>query len=368
MSSGASSSTSSGQQAPAPLVDQRDAVIMQLQQQMQQVQQHMHQQATAQAQQLAAAQAAAAAAAGAAPRPSMPKLAPLTRFSGAMSAVNPFVRGLVQHHEYYNMATDASKLQYAVGNLEGGALTWLNSLPQRPATWDEFVRLLNLRFRPLEENLTARIKLGSLKQGKNSVGAYTNIFQTVLAGIDDMGVADQVHHYMFGLNPPILQRVLEKRPATLPAVIELAASVEASQGLLGRAMGQSHYGARFGAGASSSSESVPMDLNNIAHEEQDEESDAAPRFHDEPAPRSVESVLVAKLEAMEHRLAALQNFSAPKTFNKSNDRVSGLKSGDISRLMKEGKCFRCQKSGHMKRDCPQGGGASSSSKPKSGNY
>ena len=95
-----------------------------------------------------------------------------------------------------------------------------------------------------------------------------------------------------------------------------------------------------------------MDINHIAHGDvEHEENDSAPRFHEEPS-AARESAL-AKLEAMEHRLAALSSKPPSSFSNKSGDRVPGLRSGDIDRLMKDGKCFRCKQKGHMKRDCPQ---------------
>ena len=98
-----------------------------------------------------------------------------------------------------------------------------------------------------------------------------------------------------------------------------------------------------------------MDLNHLAASE--EEEDSAPRFHDEPAsaPRGVEALLLAKMESMEQRIAALGSKPASSNpSNKSGERVQGLKFGDIDRLMKEGRCFRCKQKGHMKGDCPQG--------------
>ena len=99
-----------------------------------------------------------------------------------------------------------------------------------------------------------------------------------------------------------------------------------------------------------------MDLNHVAVSAVDEENEVEPRFHEEPSAARVESLLLAKIEAMEHRLAALTSKPASLSSGfsgKGGDRVPGLKSGDIDRLMKEGKCFRCKQRGHMKRDCPQ---------------
>jgi phage gp45-like len=76
------------------------------------------------------------------------------------------------------------------------------------------------------------------------------------------------------------------------------------------------------------------------------------------------SLLLAKMEVMEHRILALagggSSLSSSLSSSRGGDRVPGLKAGDIDRLRKEGKCFRCKKTGHMKSECP--------STPKSGNF
>ena len=347
----------SSSSAPAP--SDPLAALAQLQQQYAAMQQQMQQQAMQQQQQFAHLQqaavvhAAAAAPPAAAPR-SLPKIAPVTKFKGTMGgAVDTWHAAMVQQFVYYGITDEATKLRMGAGNLEGDALTWYNSIPHvsAPATWDAFMELLYRRFRPVAAVLIARQSLAKLRMGPgHSVSAYTHRFQTILTAINDMSAADQVFQYAHGLVPSLMSHVLEKQPTTLAEAIQVAASREATLGFAGRAAGSSHY--RAGAG-SSSSESVPMDLNHLALG--DEEDESAPRFHEEPAsaPR-VESLLLAKLEAMEHRLAALTSKSSSSNSGyKSGDRVPGLKSGDIDRLMKEGKCFRCKQTGHRKADCPQ---------------
>ena len=356
------SASASSSSAPAGAQADAYAALAQLQQQYAAMQQQMQQQAVQQQQQFAhlqqaaVAQAAAVGAgpqlhAAAAPR-SLPKIAPVIKFKGTMGGtVDTWHAAMVQQFVYYGITDEATKLRMGAGNLEGDALTWYNSIPHvsAPATWDAFMELLYRRFRPVAAVLIARQSLAKLRMGPgHSVSAYTHRFQTILTAISDMSTADQVFQYAHGLVPSLMSHVLEKQPATLAEAIQVAASREATLGFAGRAAGSSHY--RAGAG-SSSSESVPMDLNHLALG--DEEDESAPRFHEEPAsaPR-VESLLLAKLEAMEQRLAALTSKSPASNFsNNSGDRVPGLKSSDIDRLMKEGKCFRCKQKGHMKKDC-----------------
>jgi len=182
-------------------------------------------------------------------------------------------------------------------------------------------------------------------------------------------VTDQVFHYVTGLLPSLRVRVWEKLPKTLAEAIGYAASYEATIGFAGRAGGfassssSSSYHRASGAPSSASSDSVPMDINHMEAEEFLE----PPRFHDEPPVirpsnnPSNEVALLAKMEAMEHRIAALMGSSnrGPSSY-KGGDRIPGLQAGDIARLQKENRCFRCKKVGHMKSECPSKSSSSSS--------
>jgi hypothetical protein len=353
-------SSASSSSAPAAAANDPLAQLAQLQQNQVAMQQQLQQQALHQQQQFvhmqqaAVAQAAAAAAGAqpAAPR-QLPKIAPPPRFKGAMGgAADTWLSALEQQFTYYVIADDASKLRLGSCNLEGDALLWYNALQPKPSTWDEFVELLRKRFRPVAAVLIARQRLAKHRQlPGHSVTSYTHGFQTIATVISDMSPADQVFQYTNGLLPAIASRVWERQPATLAEAIQEAASREATLGFTTRGgAGPSH----FRPSASSSSGSVPMDINHVALDDAEvEENEAAPRFHEDPSVAN-QSALLAKVEALEHRLAAL-SFKAPSSTpsNKSGDRVKGLKSGDIERLMKEGRCFRCKQTGHMKRDCPQ---------------
>ena len=218
----------------------------------------------------------------------LPKIAPPPRFKGDLASVDAFIRVLNQQGEYYRMDGEA-KLQYAVAHLDGPALMWFNGLADKPASWESFIDKLYARFRPVDASMVARQRLGALRQGKYSVSAYANVFQTTLTPISDMSDADQVHYFIQGLSAVLLQRVWEKKPRALAEAIEIAVTVEASSAFAGRAMAAPHSGGRYGA---SSSDSAPMDIDHVGHDESEEDSVSAPRFHDEPsAPRSDAALL-----------------------------------------------------------------------------
>jgi hypothetical protein len=373
-----SAASSSGSASAAVALDPY-AELARLSQQVAAMQAHMQQQAeladqavqrsaaSAASSSAAAAAVVAAAASASAPR-HLPKIAPPHRFKGEMGVhADHWIGALEQQFEYYDreFATDAAKIRFGVAYLDQGtALRWYQTLPEpKPATWDAFVRALRARFRPVEASMVARVSLGRLRQGeRNSVSAYTNAFQNLMAQIVEMSVTDQVFHFVAGLLPSLRVRVWEKLPQTLAEAIGYAASYEATIGFAGRAGGfassstSGHSGFGASSSTSSSSGSVPMDVNYI---DVDEEAQAGEDVRLEtpgPARPSSEAALLAKLEAMEHRIAALMGSgsgsgSKPPS-QKSGDRVPGLQANEIGRLLKEGRCFRCKKTGHMKSDCP----------------
>jgi len=349
----------SASSSSAPATGDPYAALALLQQQYAAMQQQMQQQALQQQQQFAhmqqnaqAAASAAAAAASVVAPPRLPKIGLPPKFKGTMGgAVDTWRTGMVQQFAYYGIADEASKLRMAAGNLEGDALLWYNSILANdlPGSWDEFMERLLKRFRPVAAVLIARQSLAKLRQGSYPVNHYAHRFQTSLTAIHDMSAADQVFQFANGLTPVLMSYVLEKQPTTLAEAIQWAASKEATVGFAGRAGGSGPPHHRAGAGAPAS-ESVPMDLNHLALGE--EEEDSAPRFPEEPASSSrTEAMLLAKLEAMELRITALN--SKPPSSNpgyKNGDRIPGLKREDIERLRKEGRCFRCKQKGHMKGD------------------
>lgn len=360
-------SVSSGSSPSAP--SDPYAELARLSQLVAAMQTHMQRQDEFAAQQSAAANAASSSVtAPSASASRLPKIAPPPKFKGEMGVqAEHWVSALQQQFDYYDreFTTETAKVRFGVAYLDQGtALKWYQSLPSpKPATWDAFVTALRARFSPVEASMVARVSLGRLRQGeRNSVGAYTNSFQNLMTQIVDMTVTDQVFHYVTGLLPSLRVRVWEKLPKTLAEAIGYAASYEATIGFAGRAGGFAassssyrSYGnqAPSSSNAHSSSDFVPMDINHVGVEP--DEIQEPPRFHEEPS--SGETVLLAKLEAMEHRIAALMgskssSSSSSSSGYKGGDRIPGLQVSDIARLQKENRCFRCKKVGHMKSECP----------------
>lgn len=314
--------------------------------QVQQLGQHAH--AVQQQQQLQQQQPLA-------PRPaSHLKISAPSVFKGEMGfAVDDWITEMEQQFVFYGntgFPREEDKIRFALAYLRGSAMNWWKHEADKEAataSWAEFVKRMHGRFRPVQAAAIARQRLDKLHhKAGHSVNAYANAFQVTMTPITDMGPADQVHHFVKGLLPHIAAKVYEKTPKDLRAAIDAAVSVEA-MGNFGRSA--AHTPAH-------SSSSAPMDLNAVEQEFHEEDSEpAASAAATTPSADSVIRALLSKVEAMEHRLLALSAPASRALGNRgdSGDKVPGLKSEDIDRLRREGKCFRCKQSGHMKRDCPR---------------
>ena len=351
----------------AAALQQQQQLNAQLQQQMQQVLQAQAQLA-AQAQQAQGAQAQQQGASHRLKAPTPPT------FRGEMLAVDTFIRAQKQQHAFYgaDLATDVAKLRFVAVHLADGASQWFETQQASPApitTWAEFEERFHKRYRPVKAEMAARQRLSQLEQrGTTSVNVYASLFQAILSPITDMSEKDKLFSFVRGLRPEIKLRMWEKEINTLAEAINCAVSVEAMMsfgrtGMMPNGFGggrvHGHHGSAGASNAASSSSSsgVHMDLSNMSlGDEHASEMDPFALFSQndrfEPsasdhaaASSSAMMALNGKIQALEHRLQNL-------TFTPRPDRVPGLKADDVKKLMKEGRCFRCKKTGHMKNACP----------------
>lgn len=275
--------------------------------------------------------------------------------------VDSFLREMGKFFEYYPLEfpDDTSKVRYAALFLKGAAAEWWDKTDKSDGVeddWAVFTQRMRGRYRPMVAAEVARKQLYSLRQ-TGTVSAWCDLFLKVLTAIDDMSEADQVFLFTQGLKRvEVANEVRKAQPSTLNDAMNEAVRADAFHG----GMRQNAY---FGRGGHSGAASgAAMDLNVIDTDAAGQDTEATDETDSSDARRSdVHSLQEAlgRVQALEHRLAAL-SFKAAAGGKKvsggyssgAGGRVPGLSSADVAKLRAEGKCFRCKKTGHLKRECP----------------
>ena len=315
--------------------------------QMQQMQQQLTQQQQQQQQlhaQLAAAQAAASAQAAAAPvapaagGKSFVKPRPPSTFVAAdrVGELDQWEREMRYQFAAYGapLAGEQARIAFAVSYLGPVPLQWWDANPahQTVQTWDEFVRLLRARFRPVHAAKQARTELFKIKQAPSqSAGAYAAAFQELLVSLPDMHVDDQVFLFIRGLSPALKRRVGDKEFATLSAAINAAVS---SEGLYGVQLADQSPALAAAAGQS-------MDLNAL-YERNPERTLDAFKF----------GTMAAEIIDLKEQLFAMRSATGASGTGAAG-RVSGLSKQQIDERLRGGLCLRCGSADHFKNDCPR---------------
>lgn len=270
--------------------------------------------------------------------------------------IEAFIRDMGKCFSYdaANFPTDASKVEYATFFLKAAAGEWWEKLSQShgaQCSWEQFTKALRGRYGNRLAAEAAREQLFQLKQ-TGGLSAYCDHFLKLLTAVSDMSEADQVHLFVRGLKRAELAlEVRRAQPTTLNSAMNEA--VRADAFLAGSRKPVHHY--RGGAGPSSS-DATPMDLNAIDAQEDAGDGGDANEEADSSQHASILEQVVSRMEKLEHRLAAVSSGKpfggAKKGGGASAGRVPGLSAADVAQLRAEGKCFRCKKTGHLKRECP----------------
>jgi hypothetical protein len=315
--------------------------VQQLVQQVQQMQQQLQQQQAQQQQlhvQLAAAQQQAAAAAPnsssslsvGAGKPYV-KPRPPSTFVAAdrVGELDQWEREMRYQFAAYGapLASEQARIAFAVSYLGPVPLQWWDANPahQSVHTWEEFVRLLRARFRPVHAAKQARTELFKIKQAPSqSAGAYAAAFQELLVSLPDMHVDDAVFLFVRGLLPALKRRVGDKEFATLSAAINAAVS---SEGLYGVQLADE-------APLAGASGSHGMEINALM-ERNPERARQALDF----------GAMAAEITDLREQLFAIRAGGAPGA------RVTGLSKQQLSERLRGGLCLRCGSPDHFKNDC-----------------
>ena len=122
----------------------------------------------------------------------------------------------------------------AAGYLRGAAMNWWRNHEQAVArgqevefaTWTDFKTALIRQFTPVAPDDSAREKLNSLKQTR-SVYSYAQDYTGCMLELPNMDEADRIHHFVSGLKPSVKIHVKLQKPQTLNEAVELAMKADA---------------------------------------------------------------------------------------------------------------------------------------------
>ena len=296
------------------------------------------------------------------PQPFFPKVkAPSTYRGENGAALDNWERELTLQFRFYGqaMATGEERIRFAAMYLGDVALQWWMSDPdhERVQDWDVFLTLIRSRFRPVQAATVARNQLRVLQQShRQPVNAYVSRFQTLLASITDMGVADQVHNFISGLQPHLRHQVYQKQPVTMVEAVNAAVVAEGFN--VASFTGNHRPNHTSGVHPTTYGAPTPMDLGNVT-----EGWDI--KVDDGRTSSTSAAVTADQLREMEHRIEAKLNaigqggsshYSGPnRRTPRSRNMVEGLSSEQVKARLVSDACIRCGKQGHWKNECPEGG-------------
>ena len=232
-------------------------------------------------------------------------------------------------------------VEHAGQFLTKAAGVWFSHTQKSPTpitTYDEFESRLRDHFIPYGVMKTARSNLHALKQ-KGSVQAYNTLFMRILMYIPDMAVEDQLEIYTRGLYPNLRIELHRKENInTLQKAMEYAAYTEQE---ISHHTQRSFVPSNMRTGpsfvsssnfSSAPASSIPMDVSLL-------DQPSGPLFHDE-------------LHEPTNTVNALYN-AAGRGPSVANRRLTSLTTEERTRLMREGRCFRCRVEGHRSAQCPK---------------
>ena len=228
---------------------------------------------------------------------------------------------LFQVREHLDITTIPARghVPYAASLLRGNAALWWRETCEgnrRPATWDDFCRMLRDQFRPEDYGRRGRDELATMRQfGKESVADFVFRFRATCLKIPDLSEAEKLDRFVRALSQDIRLQVELRGPQNFH---EAAMFAERADAVITRVSGQDTRKPWQKGQKGGFMQRPPQQNRNMGE-------------------------------------SSAQGSGGPEPMELGMARRRTLTREEIQKLRAENACFYCRKpnAGHVARDCPQ---------------
>ena len=225
---------------------------------------------------------------------------------------------LFQVREHLELATIPAegRVAYAASLLRDKAALWWREAceaNQRPATWDDFCRVIREQFRPEDYGRRGRDELATMKQyQRESVADFVYRFRATCLRVPDLSEAEKLDRFVRALVQDIRLQVELRGPNTF------------------------HEAAMF-------AECVDAVITRIAGYNAQKTAQQKPRWgYNQRQPGPTKS----------GGESSAQSSTGPEPMELGTARRRNLSRAEYEKLRAERACFICKKPGHLARNCP----------------
>ena len=226
---------------------------------------------------------------------------------------------LFQVREHLDLATipAAGHVAYAASLLRGNAALWWREACEahhRPATWDDFCRVIREQFRPEDYGRRGRDELATMRQyARESVADFVYRFRATCLRVSDLSEAEKLDRFVRALVQEVRLQVELRGPNNFH---EAAMFAERADAVITRVAGH--------------------DAQKAAKQKQ-----KWGYSQRQPIPMK---------PSVEH---SAQSSGGPEPMELGTTSRRTLSRAEYEKLRAERACFICKKTGHIARNCPQ---------------
>jgi hypothetical protein len=262
---------------------------------------------------------------------------------------------IFEFEQYFNAVgvNDPQRVPYAASFLRDYAATWWRARCTAQAavtsssssssssssgtatmTWRQFTAAITQQFKPLNASKIARDRLHRLRQ-TGSVLQLTTMFNTLCADVPTMSEDEKMDKFRRACKPAIQQKLELEDPRTLFQMQMMAQRLDEIYWKYNSAPNKLPRDSR----RPSYKNPDAMELDNI--EENEEQNSSVESENDEEE----------QLQSMRGRSRASKR-NPKKSYHKKPNNPK-MNYNERVRCMEKGLCFKCKKTGHRIRECPQ---------------